>query len=419
VDNTTATDVEAGRFGEVDFEADAARVLQRLRSALAEVVSSLPGHVSRPAELRRALKIDMNLSSKVFKVVNASGSMAAGPHVPGLSALRTFLTAARKAGVDERRIEQATETAVDFDRLVTSHAGDRPAFDSMVSSLAGAEDGAQVTLQHRRLAFRGQRHIFGAHARVQFKCVIAQPGTGPAGVDYAQVKGVLALRRLRSDAPLIVSRVCATDDEGKVCEVVREPIDPQADHPHGLALLRDFCSQPLPQHQTVQIAPGNLHSQLLGSGVGNKKALDYVEGHVVRAALPAYRDEVHRVVGNVAQIRIPCEVLLVDLLVREDTYKHVDPVVYACSDHMGELPSPGESAPWQRLELSETVAHLGKGPGVLYDAEFPRYSELGRYVFDRLGWDGDRFDVYRCRVEYPVLPSSVVMEFELPEQPTS
>jgi hypothetical protein len=43
--------------------------------------------------------------------------------------------------------------------------------------------------------------------------------------------------------------------------------------------------------------------------------------------------------------------------------------------------------------------------------------ELCRYAFERLGWDAERFDVYRCRVEYPVLPSTVVMQFELPAAP--
>ena len=54
-----------------DFEAEATHVLQRLRTTLAEVVAGVPGHVSKPAELRRALNIDMNLGCKVFKVISA------------------------------------------------------------------------------------------------------------------------------------------------------------------------------------------------------------------------------------------------------------------------------------------------------------------------------------------------------------
>jgi hypothetical protein len=70
------------------------------------------------------------------------------------------------------------------------------------------------------------------------------------------------------------------------------------------------------------------------------------------------------------------------------------------------------------MEPYESVTYLGKGPSVLYTADVPRYPELANYAFERLGWDGERFDVYRCRVEYPVLPSTVAMVFDLPEAPS-
>ena len=33
-----------------------------------------------------------------------------------------------------------------------------------------------------------------------------------------------------------------------------------------------------------------------------------------------------------------------------------------------------------------------------------------------LGWDPERFDVFRRRVEYPVMHSVVSMQFDLPER---
>ncbi len=47
----------------------------------------------------------------------------------------------------------------------------------------------------------------------------------------------------------------------------------------------------------------------------------------------------------------------------------------------------------------------------------PRYGEMAAYVFDRLGWDAEQFEVFRCRVEYPVMHSAVVVRFPLPEAP--
>jgi hypothetical protein len=42
---------------------------------------------------------------------------------------------------------------------------------------------------------------------------------------------------------------------------------------------------------------------------------------------------------------------------------------------------------------------------------------MAQYVFDRLGWDGTQFDAHRCRIAYPVLPSTVAISIDLPEAP--
>ena len=403
----------------VTFQAETVRVLQRLRTTLAAVVAGIPSSVSKPAELQRALKIDMKLSCKIFKVIAASGSMAAGPHVPGGSALRTFLTAAGKAGVREPLLAAAAQAAGDFERLVTSHAGDRDAFDSMICGLATEDDAVQITLQNRRAAFRAQRHIFGLQARVQVKCMIVQPANDPRMLDLVQISGYLSLRQLRTDTPLMISRARLTNDDGTVRQVRREPLDPVSDQEAGNALLREFCSQPLPEYRTVQSVPGTVCGELVSKGVGKQAAITCLEGHLIRGAVPRYRDETNHVGANNAKIRIPCEALILDLLVHEDAFGTIQPIGFSCAEHLGEVTNPGACEEWLRLEPRESVAYLGKGPSVLYSAGFPRHAELGQYVFDRLGWDAERFDVYRCRVEYPVLPSTVVMAFELPAAPAT
>ncbi|HVP12984.1 MAG TPA: hypothetical protein VMV94_17550 [Phycisphaerae bacterium] len=414
---THAFNMPVGAGEGPDFEAEAAAVLQRLRTTFAAILSSIPGSVSKPVELQRALNIDINLSCKIFKVISASGSLAAGPHVPGGAALRTFLNAASGKGVRAELISAASEAANDFTGLVTAHAGDRAAFDSMISASACPGDAAQITLQHRRATFRGQRHIFGMQAKVQLMCVVAQPSSDPRMLDLARITGFFSLRQMRPDTPLVISRVWTVNDDGTVRKVQREPLDPTADPASGIALLREFCSQPPPRHRVRQTAAGRVYGELVGNGIGKKSAITCVEGHVARAGVPRYRDASNSTGAINAKIRIPCERLFVDLLVREDTYGPLRPKAFSCAEHLDEVVVPAASEDWQRMEPYEPVTYLGKGPSVLYAADIPRYPELGGYAFERLGWDGERFDVYRCRVEYPVLPSTVVMAFELPEAP--
>jgi hypothetical protein len=93
---------EAGLFGR-----EARATLSRLRSAFAELIAAVPGNVSKAADLHRALRIDMKLGWKAFKVATSADPLAAGPHVPGPVNMSTFLKAAAKRGVPAKLIDAA------------------------------------------------------------------------------------------------------------------------------------------------------------------------------------------------------------------------------------------------------------------------------------------------------------------------
>lgn len=403
------------------FEAETAAAVQRLRAALAELIAGVPGRVVKPTDLRRALRVDMNLCCKVLRVVSASGPLSASLQLPGIMALRMFLKAARKAGVREPAIMAAERATDEFEELVNRHADDRTTFDSMVSALVDDDDAAQITFQHRRATFRGQRHLFGLDVRAQLKCLIIQPSEhDPRLLDLANVTGFVSLRRLRpTRAPIVLTPAYTMNDDGTLRDVQREPLIPTPDQTAGVALLREFCSTPTLQLRTVPGAPGRVYGELAGLGVGKTAAVTCVEGHLNRAAVPRYREPGNEVGAHLAEVRIPCETLLLDLVMRDDTCGPINPTALVSADHLAEAQPPGSFAPWQRLEPIEPVTHLGKGPSVLYTPDFPRYPDLGRYVFEQLGWDGERFDVYRCRIEYPILPSTVAIFFDLPSAPAA
>jgi len=401
------------------FEAETAATVQQLRAALSEVIAGIPGGVARPTDLRRALRIDMNLCCKVLRAVSASGPLAAALHLPGTMALRMFLRAARKAGVRQQAVDAAEQATDDFEELVNRHAGDRTTFDSMVSGLVHDEEAAQITFQHRRATFRGQRHLFGLDVRTQIKCLIVQPSAhNPRLLDLANVTGFISLRRLRpTRAPIVLTPAYTMNDDGTLRDVRREPLIPTADPTADIALLREFCSEPTLHLRVVPGRPGLVYGDLVGVAVGKTAAVTCVEGHLNRAAVPRFREPGNEVGAHLAEVRVPCETLLLDLLIREDTYGPIKPVALASADYLAEVHVPGIHTRWQPMEPPEPVAHLGKGASVLYTPDYPRYPELARYVFKQLGWSGDRFDVYRCRIEYPILPSTVAIFFDLPDAP--
>jgi hypothetical protein len=401
------------------FEAETAAGVQRLRTALAELIAAVPGRVVKPTDLQRALGVDMNLCCKVLRVVSAAKPLSASLQLPGVMALRMFLKAARKAGVREPAVKAAARATDEFEVLVNKHADDRMTFDSMVSALVDDDDAAQITFQHRRATFRGQRHLFGLEVRVLMKCLIVQPSQNdPRLLDLANVTGFVSLRRLRrTRAPVVLTPAYTMNDDGTLRDVQREPLIPAADQTAGVALLREFCSEPTLQLRTVPGAPGRVYGELAGLGVGKTAAVTCVEGHMNRSAVPRFREPGNEIGAHLAEVRIPCETLLLDLVMREDTCGPLNPTALVSADHLAEVQPAGTHAPWQHLEPPEPVAHLGRGASVLYTPDYPRYPELGRYVFEQLGWDSDRFDVYRCRIQYPVLPSTVALFFDLPEPP--
>ncbi len=399
-----------------EFQADAERVLRQLRTSLSEVVASVPEPVSKPSDLQRALRVDINVCCKVFKAISAPGALSVGLHLPGIMALRAFLKSARRAGASEAAVAAAIQATEEFNDLVTAHADDRSTFDSMLSSMVVSEDSAHITFQHRRATARGQAHLFGMQARVQLKCLIVQPSAHDPGLlDLANLTGFVSLRMWRpARTPIVLTPAYTTNDAGTVRKVVREPLESTADQTAGVALLRDFCTGPSLQLREVPAAPGRVLGELHGVGIGNKAAVTCVEGHMNRAAVPRYSEPANRIGGHLAEIRVPCDTLLLDLVVREDVFGPLRPTVSMCADHLADLHGPGGRAVWQPLGPYETVEHLGRGPAALYTPDYPRYPELGRYAFERLGWEGERFDVYRCRLEYPIVPSTVGMFFDLP-----
>lgn len=409
------------------FEAESVAVLGRLRLALAELLAALPGRVTKSADVGRTLSLDHKLSWKIIKVATTGSPLSTGVHVPTPANFKAILQAASRRKIPAVKTKAVADAAAEFAELVKTHAGDRTTFDSMVSAIGAA---AAISLTHRRTAFRVNSYIWGVQARTQLKCGIIRPSDRPGKLDVATLNGFLHLVQLRSNARLVVSRVRNTDDDGNVlADVVREPLDPVTDAPdsgaaddgstHGIALLRDFCSQPLPKFQAVEADAGFIYGELVGAGVGNKGAITCIEGNFARGAISRYQAEHSRALQVCAGVHVPCEMLVLDLLVQEGTYEAgvVKPDVAVYGEQSGGLPYPARSGDSNALPTREVAEYLGMGPSVVHTPEVPRYVEMARTVFDRLGWDGERFEVYRCRVAYPIMPATVVMRFALPEPP--
>ncbi len=407
-----------GRIDQCSFERDAEDALQGLRSALGSVVAAVPGGVSNAADLQRRLRIDTKLSWKVFKVVRASTPLGAGTHVPGTPSMRAFLKAAQREGVSERLIESVAEATREFEQVVATHAGDRAAFDSMASDLAANEDAERVDMLHRRAAFRSARHIWGMSAKTRLVTRVVRAGEDSNLLDIATVQGYLSLRKLRSIGRLVVSHARLTYDDGAAFPTTVEALAPEANAEHGIAIVPEFCSQPLPTIRAVEADDGFIAGELCGNGLGHTAAATCVVGSIVRG-VPArwHVPKVNEAMKMYALIRMPCEVLILDTFVPEGFFAPGMPRALAFAESgdysdYPEIEKKGQCAP-----LRVSVEKIGKGPLAVHTPDVPQYAELAKFLFDRIGTDGSAHDLYRCRIEYPVMPSMALVMFDLLQGP--
>lgn len=389
-------------------------VLANVRNTIGELLASLPD-LRRPRDLERAIGIDYRLSWRLFQVAQAVDPLAIGSHVPGTAAMRRFLDKAGKYGASAPVITAAREAAQEFDRLVSTYADNRRSFDAMVAAIAG-EGGAKLDWEHKRALFQAATRLYGIQVRTHLTCAILNQGSKPDLLDCVSMRGQFAMRRLRPNAPLFVSRHKYSSDYGAVVsDFEREPLDPESMSEHGVSVLSDFCTRPLPETTTSKLATGDVQTDLVGGQVGMDSQVTCVLGDVARNLASPYSDgTLPRIRSNVGT-RVPTEVLVQDVMIPADLYGPLDPKLFVFTDRsMLELAPGHEKA--GLLPIQESVTHLGRGLGVMHTPDVPRYGEMLRFAFDGLGWDPERFEVYRCRVEYPAMHSIVSMQFYLPER---
>jgi hypothetical protein len=397
------------------FEAHAKEVILRLRTAFGAIMEALPDKVRRPHELQRTLGIDKNLAWKIVRIVEAKDPFRAGQHVPGPAALRIFLNAARTC-VDDVLIRAAAEAGEEFEELIEVHAGDRASLGMMMAGHV-SRGGAQADLAHRKAAFQGMSYIWGIQAAAQLKAHFLHPSAQEGMLDMASLLGFVSLRRIRPNVSWVMAQVKCTDDDGEVRRsCVREPVDgsrPDVEVP----LLAEFCSQPLPRFRRIRSPSGFLEDELVEGPVGKTGAITCFTSEVGRAIATRYRDEHNRWAVLNARLHTPCETLVFDEFVHEDLFGRIAPELAVYSNLGGGPWFPEAGLDRHRLPVSASVEYLGKGPSVVYTSEISRYTEMVCYVFDKLGWDGARFDVYRAVVQYPPIPTCVALMHELPEAP--
>jgi hypothetical protein len=400
----------------MDFAADVESVVCRLRDSMADVIARVPGLTyRRPNDLAADLGLATKLAWKVGRCVDVADPFAAAQFVPGPTGMRAFLRAAQRRGVPKPALDVARAAFEDFRKLVQTHGGTRKSFDMLAAGLAGT-DQMRADLEHRRLAFEGNTYVWGVRARTIFRANIVHPSSDLETWDLATVRGFIDFRCMRPKVAWRIARPASVDRSHNVhSELSRGALDPRA--ADGVPLLIDLCSQPVPQFRPVIGLGGDVEFEFVESRVGNTGRMTCVTGELVRRIEPRYRTELYPDLCVMYPVRTPAEVLIFDLLVHESIFGGGEPPTPELySDLFGGGPSV-RYEPADRLPLHDPLVYLGNGPDVARTPDIPRYPEMLRYALEQTGWNGRELKLYRLRMQYPTMPTTLMLRKPLPRRP--
>jgi hypothetical protein len=378
------------------LEVDARQVLGRTCSAFKRLIDALPGRIRRAAHLQQALGVDSALGWQIYRAANSDDPLAAGLHLPGPVAIARIFDAARRLHVPEAIIVEAEQSYAGFTDLIQRHADDQRTFQALlktvVSESATDEPKANGGLKERRTTFRGNSHLWGVQTRVRIVCSVVYPGAVDGSTDCLSVDGMVDLRSLRRNVEVRIGHQ-------RMHEL---PEDPEEVDP---GLIPEFCTRPLPALRVKQTTDDRVDVMLAPQTLGKRGGVTYFSRHLTRSASQGTRDT-HFSFN--CFVSVPTELQFVDLLI---PHGWVDPstaasAFFACNhDPRACYLRRAED----RLQPYAPAVFLGRGLERLETREFPQYPHLIAHVLTDLGWDADILELYRLRVDYPLLHSSTLL----------
>ena len=182
-----------------------------------------------------------------------------------------------------------------------------------------------------------------------------------------------------------------------------------------LPILKDFCSDPLPEIRGVETEYGKCFDISPGL-IGNLGSVDCVFGDLIRDFIPVYRSGEERYHAAMIDLQTPAEILLFDFFVHKGLDFPTPPEVVHL-DRLNAARGYNTTADeWNRLPLSATVALLGPASASIATHHYPEYRRLLDYTFDRIGMPLEDFKGFRFMMAYPTVPSAVVLR--VPQLPS-
>jgi len=399
----------ASSTDESEFQLRLAEIGSTLSRSIARVLEALPGAPLGTAGLARTIGVDKVLASRVLKATREGNPLAVLHYSPGPDPLRRLLRAAGRREVPAGLIAAAEAAVEDFGSLIRREAGDRSALEALINGWL-PEVRKEFELRRKQSAFRAVSELKGAVANVNLGTVFLHPSDDGTHIDVVWVFGLLGLQRLRPKAGVrLASRRFAKDEAPRLPRTLDGvPIE-------GLNGLRldEFCSQPLAELNVVRVGEV-VHYTLEDNGFGPQSTTNLIFAEVNLREMARFVPADQACKRYVfAEASTPAKLLLFDMLLHRELATDLDPslLIYdTVFENVANINDPTRDI--DLMDLCETIQHMGPGVSRLRAPEVPPYQQVLQMVCDKLGWNGDDFRGYRCKIDYPPCGVQVAMAWD-------
>lgn len=385
------------------FDVRALEILVALQSALTKLVSGAGVAASAPAEMSRALGVDLKLAWKIDRLLDLRAPEAALAYVPGSRALLGFTKAARSAGASAAMAEAVMEAHAGFESFAHIEAGSRKEFDSLLASIRQEHDSTDA-VNLRKAATEAQASLLGLRADVQFGLIAIRPSPDGSAIDLLNVRGFQGLTCLRRN---VVWRVGSSFiyryHEGNLDDQGKQPLD-VLDPASGAPILRGWTSDPIPELETVIRPEGIAEYVLKRSEIGASRTVDLALGEFFPAADKLNRegDEPDQM-RAIQQLRTPARRVITDVFVETGFFESDLPAARVYSSIF-----TGVHSQFGLADLLPIPVDLVQDGGGRKDRWF---DELCDDVLARVNWKRSDLTRFRFELPYPPCPASIWMEW--------
>ncbi len=395
--NTPRPSLLSPEGGTERIRARADSVGAQLAESFRELLARIPGAPLGPKLLAERYDLTVGTASRMIRAIAESSPIDLLQGVPGPVPLKRFIRAIAKSGAPARSVKKARAAVDAFDDFIRESGGSRRKLDAVLSNWQ-PRTRKQFVLSRRQSAFKAFAELKGVSSALSSSCIAMHRSEDEGRLDVLRIASEIGIQRTNETATAYFgTRRQEKEDTPATQRLVPETLDGSSIL-NGLhtARLDEFCEgDPVPI-ETVQYGQDVIHM------LGRTELLPDAKADLVLAEVYRRARSVSDPVTAFLITTIPSKKLNLDLLIHEDVVPsgRTELLVYSLIPRGPVAPGDPSRAP--DLEpIPETLEIHSAGIDSLHIPAFPRYVEVLRHSFEKLGWDSNRFCSWRLQVDFP------------------